>query len=536
MISQFYKNSLVMFALISIVSYGILAFNIENQGINIDEVPHHGYGMKYFDLMTEGKILDPCITGLGDCNLIDLDCDRIHWISSGGVVKGVLVGIGDYFFSDSERVYYWSSDTGQCRPIHFNVAIPGENIPTQSELAAGRFFSPIFGALTIGISFFIGKLLFNRFVGISFVTVLLFHGLWIHHSRILTSEVYMNFFIILSVFLLLYSNNKNKKTTIKFLIFSAVTFALAVNTKISSIELLPFLIIVILLQQPFSENVNFRKLWQKRFFLKSIALVAIFIGIFFGALFSTFPFYYPDPIGQLMIQFDVAQEYKAINDPWQYTKKIFLPFVASATIAPIIDGYYHIFSPDDIPNSTKWGHTFSTIPLAIFFVVGIIYLIFKIKRKNLLYSEFLMLFWYASIYVILTGSIESYNTSRHFIPLIFPMILIMSYALWRFLSPLQNKIKIPFFIVTCFSHAVTFLIFWKKIYFEPSIVWNLPASFEFNQVCSLSDECIRQAVNLKEALANPIVLFSGIAFIILFLILYINKNKINYKETKKDVK
>ena len=49
MISQFYKNSLVMFALISIVSYGILAFNIENQGINIDEVPHHGYGMKYFN-------------------------------------------------------------------------------------------------------------------------------------------------------------------------------------------------------------------------------------------------------------------------------------------------------------------------------------------------------------------------------------------------------------------------------------------------------------------------------------------------------
>ena len=301
----------------------------------------------------------------------------------------------------------------------------------------------------------------------------------------------------------------------------------------TSIELFPFLIIVILLQQPFSENVNFRKLWQKRFFLKSIALVLIFVGVFFGALFGTFPFYYPDPIGQLMVQFDLAQEYKAVSDPWQHTKKIFLPFVASATIAPIIDGYYHIFSPDDIPNSTKWGHTFSTIPLAIFFLAGISYLIFKIKRKNLLYSEFLMLFWYASIYVILTGSIESYNTSRHFIPLIFPMILIMSYALWRFLSPLQNKIKIPFFIVTCFSHAVTFLIFWKKIYFEPSIVWSLPVSFEFNQVCALSDECVRQAVNLKESLGNPIVLFSGIIFIILFLLIYINKNKINYKETKK---
>ena len=54
MISQFYKNSFVMFALISILSYGILAFNIENQGINIDEVFLHSFGMTYFDLMVEG--------------------------------------------------------------------------------------------------------------------------------------------------------------------------------------------------------------------------------------------------------------------------------------------------------------------------------------------------------------------------------------------------------------------------------------------------------------------------------------------------
>ena len=526
MISQFYKNTFLIFALISIASYGILAFNIENQGINIDEAPHHGYGMKYFDLMMEGKILDPCITGLGDCNLIDLDCDRIHWISSGGVVKGVLVGIGDYFFSDSERIYYWSSDTGQCRPIHFNVAIPGENIPTQSELAAGRFFSPIFGALTIGISFFIGKLLFNRFVGISFVTVLLFHGLWIHHSRILTSEVYMNFFIILSVFLLLYSTNKDKKTTIKFLIFGAIAFALAVNTKVTSLELLPFLIIMIVfIQQPFNESINFKKLWNKRFFLKSVFLVLFFLGVFFGALFSTFPFYYPDPIGQLMVQYNVAQTYQAINEPWEDAKKVFLPFVASATMAPIIDGYYHIFLPDDIPNSVKSGHTFSSIPLTFFFIVGVGYLILKIKRKNLLYSEFLMLGWYVSIYVILSMVIDTYNTSRHFIPLIFPMILIMSYAVWCFLKPVENKIRIPFFILIIFSHLATFLIFWEKIYFDPYIVWNLPVYFDMNQLCSLSHDCMRQAINLKGSIENPIVLYSGIASLVIFLIIYINKRK-----------
>ena len=355
MINQFYKNSFVMFALISILSYGILAFNIENQGINIDEVFHHSFGMTYFDLMVEGKILDPCITGIGDCNLIDLTCANVTPdIYSGGVVKGVLLGIGDHFFSENDRMYYATNDAPNCRPIHNNVAVSGVNIPTQSELAAARFFSPILGSLTIAISFFIGKLLFSRFVGASFAAVLLFHGLWIHHSRIITSEVYVNFFIILSVFLLLYGNNKDKKTMLKFLIFGAITFALAVNTKMTSLELLPFLIIIIVfIQQPFNENINFRKLWNKRFFLKSIALVSIFIGIFFGALFSTFPFYYPDPIGQLMTQYNLAQTYQAERSPWDDAKKVFLPFAASATMAPIIDGYYHIFLPDDIPNSVK---------------------------------------------------------------------------------------------------------------------------------------------------------------------------------------
>ena len=46
-----------------------------------------------------------------------------------------------------------------------------------------------------------------------------------------------------------------------------------------------------------------------------------------------------------------------------------------------------------------------------------------------------------------------------------------------------------------------------------------------NQLCSLSDGCLRQAVNMKESLGSPIVLFSGIVMLILFLIIYINKRK-----------
>ena len=197
MVKKVFENTFLVFVLISVFSYGFLAYNIQNQGIDIDEVFHHGFSMTYFDLIMEGELSDPCITGQGECSKIDLTCaGEIQWVASGGILKGVLVGLGDYFFSDSERIYYASSDAEPCRPIHFNQGVIGENTPTQTELEAARFFSPIFGALSVGISFCVGKLLFNRFVGISFAAVLLFHGLWIHHSRIITSEVYVNFFII----------------------------------------------------------------------------------------------------------------------------------------------------------------------------------------------------------------------------------------------------------------------------------------------------------------------------------------------------
>ena len=103
MMKNFFNNTFLIFVLISIFSYGILAYNIENQGINIDELFHHGFGMVYFDLIKEGNVLDPCITGKGNCELIDLTCagqtgtdnveKTMQWVASGGVIKGILLGI-----------------------------------------------------------------------------------------------------------------------------------------------------------------------------------------------------------------------------------------------------------------------------------------------------------------------------------------------------------------------------------------------------------------------------------------------------------
>jgi hypothetical protein len=510
------KKFFLLLIIIFVGSYTVLGFNIEGQGIDIDEMFHHGFAMSYFDLTKEGKILDPCITGKGTCKLIDLTCaGQIQWLASGGMIKGILVGLGDYFFHDGERIYYASEDVQQpCRPIHNGVEIPGVNIPTQSELGAARFFSPIFGAMTIVLAFLIGKILFNRFTGIIFSIILLFHGLWIHHSRIIISEVYVNFFMILTVFLLLYALNSKEKLKIKYLIFGGITFALAINTKVTSLEILPFLIMIIIFRGPIQEKMNFKKFKNKIFIQKSLLFIGIFLGVLIISLFTTFPFYWIDPIGQMIVQYNVAfsDEYGAITEPWSHTKKIFLPFVESATIIPIIDTYYHIFSPENIPESAKNGHTFSSIPLSLFFIIGIGYLVLKIKRNNLLFSEFLILVWLGSIHVFLSLTLESYNTSRHFIPIIFPMILIMSYGLWRFLKNFSYSKTRTFFIsMVIFCHAITILIFTELIYFKPDMIWIMPSIITF-----------------RDALSNPIVLYSGIIFIIFFS--YMTFKKIKLKD------
>ena len=517
------KKFYLILILIFILSYVVLSFNIEGQGIDIDEMFHHGFAMTYFDLVKEGKVLDPCITGKGECELIDLTCaGQVQWVASGGILKGILVGLGDHFFSDNERIYYASEDVQQpCRPIHKGVEIPGVNIPTQPELAAARFFSPIFGALTIVLSFLLGTILFNRFTGFTFSTILLFHGLWIHHSRIIISEVYVNFFMILTVFLLLYAVNSKEKFVLKYLIFSAITFALAINTKITSLEIFPFLILLIFFRGTFKEKIDFKKFKNKIFIQKSFLYVGIFIGIIFAALFATFPFYWPDPIGQMVVQYNVAfsDEYGAITEPLSHTKKILLPFVESATIVPIIDSYYLLFSPENIPDSAQNGHTFSSIPLSLFFIIGFGYLILKIKHKNLLFSEFLILIWYGVIYLFLSLTLESYNTSRHFIPIIFPMSLIMSYGLWQFLKNFNfHKLKIFFVSLVIFCHAITFLIFSELIYFKPDMIWIMPS-----------------IVTFRDSLSNPIVLYSGIFFLAFFSYICIKKAKLKNLNSSQNV-
>lgn len=53
-----------------IFSLCILSFNLEGQGIAIDEWFQHGHTMTMYDLLIQGKFNDNCITLLGECDTI----------------------------------------------------------------------------------------------------------------------------------------------------------------------------------------------------------------------------------------------------------------------------------------------------------------------------------------------------------------------------------------------------------------------------------------------------------------------------------
>jgi len=497
--------------MIFIIGYSFLAFNIENQGRHVDEGIHVGYGMIYFDHTVNGDILHPCITGLGQCNEVCDKCDwPNHWLANGGFVKGMMVGFGDYLFNENERQYYAACHPDICSAVkRTHEAEIGVSAPTQPELAAARFTAPIIGALTSVLAFSIGKNLFNRFIGLTFSIVLLFHSLWFIYSRTVMSESYVSFFMILSLFLLVLSLNVKDKIRMPCFILSAIIFAIAINTKLPIIQVLPFFMTWIFLRQPFNGKLNFGVLKNKKYVLKSFALVGLFSGIIFVSVITTSPYYYPDPVGQIKQQYDGMIAYRAASTPWQESINIYLAFLEtfSVTIIPTIDTYYYLMQPNNIPLSATYGHTFTSIPLSLFFIIGSIYLIFNIVKKKLSFAEFLIIIWFFSSYLIISMIIESYNSTRYFIPLIFPMISIAAYGLWRFIQNINwVKPKIVFLALFIVSHISTVTAFWQDLYFEPSIVWVIPV-----------------ALNLKYSLANPIVLSLGIIFLVFSLIIGIKK-------------
>ena len=511
MISNYrvYLISIIIF----IFAYSIFGFNLDGQGIFIDEVFHHTFGMIWYDSVMKGDLLNPCVTGIGDCDMLNTACNVHVSIATGGIIKGIFTGVGDEFLSETERTYY--SNLEPCRPIHKNIAVAGENIPSSSELGSARFFFPIFGSLAIVVSFLIGRTLFSNSVGIVFASVLLFHSLSMLYSRIIQSEIFVIFFMLLSILLILYSVKNQGRTQIKYLVLGAIIFALAVNVKLTALELFPLLFIMILWRSDVNEKFHISKIKDKKFLRKSIFLFLLFLTIVFSTIIITNPYYYVDPISQLNNQYQNLQDFQSVlsdmYSTWSPLQKFYMPFLGtfSVTIYPIIDAYYYVFDAENIPQSVVNGYAFVSVPLTILFFVGAWYLLRKIMKKELLFSELLIVIWFLSFFVTISLGNDSFTQTKYYVPMILPIVLVMAYGFVRCLNNILNKaIQKIFFITTIAAHAVTYLIFWENIYFNPEKIWRLPLD-----------------INFQKSISDPIVLLCSVIFLISFFIIIAIKAK-----------
>jgi len=495
--------------LLLIFSFVVYSFNLEGQPTYVDEITYLAWGGVYFDLVKEGDFNNPCLKGFTGCELLfnpNWAGNTINYTP----VRNFLVGFSQYLTTGENEGYFyeWS-----CLGSPTNCWSP-EQAPSREDFSSSRFFSAVFGSLTIVIAFSIGKILFNRTTGLFFSLILLFSSLWFVHSRIIMTEVYLYFFILLSILLLLKSFKKESNHRISFFIFGAISFGIAINIKLIAIEFIIPILITILFYNSFNEKLNFRFFKNRKNVIKVISLIFIFFVISSITFVATYPRYYDDTLNEILKNRDrldvgAFQTFPTAEKNYLYNtlatlQVILLPY--------LMDSYIHDVFPDEVKKGEQlWGppkgapSNYSTIPLSLFFFIGLISMIRKIKNRNLKFSEFILLAWFASLFILTVLLVDFAWIERYYIPLMFPVILIASYALAEFIKQIQNqKEKILFFILFIVAHSLYIISFFDEIYFSIRGGWLSP-----------------MPVSSQLSLIEPVVYLSSMMLVAVSFLIYL---------------
>jgi 4-amino-4-deoxy-L-arabinose transferase-like glycosyltransferase len=157
---------------------------------------------------------------------------------------------------------------------------------------ATRFWSALFGVLSIVLVFYIGKLLFNRIAGILSATILLTFSNFYAYARLGWLDVPLTFFLLGSIYFFMMSEKAKKEK--QYAILSGIFFGLALMTKQIAALLIPIIIFFYLL---FTRR-NLRFLLRKPFVLiVGIGLLifcqwVVLMTLRFGTDFWHIYFYY----------------------------------------------------------------------------------------------------------------------------------------------------------------------------------------------------------------------------------------------------
>ncbi len=493
--------------LLLIGSFSLYSYNLGDQIPYGDEPLYFSWGGVNFDLIREGDFDNPCLKNIADCGEL-LYAPTGKYEVSYTPVRNFLVGFSQYLTTGENEgdFYRWSCVWYECFQGGW---------PSSEEFASGRLFSAIFGSLTIVVAFFIGKTLFNRTTGVFFSLILLFLSLWIVNSRLIMSEVYLYFFILLSTLFLLKSFKKESNYRLPFFILGAISFGIALNIKpMAFISIIP-ISVMILFSGSFNEKLNFRFFKNKKNVLKVISLVLIFFVISAITFVATFPRYYDDPLNKIST---IREQSREVGEFMSFptTEKNYFHRILATTqvllIPHLIDSYFHDLFPEEVVERRPDGglpKNYSTIPLTIFFFIGLAYIIRKIKPGNLNFSEFVLLLWFASTFIISVLFVDYPPVERFYLNPLFPIVLLASYGLFNFIKQIKNqKEKILFFTLFIITHSLYVVPYLDKIYFSTSGWWRSPIP-----------------VYTESSLTYPLVYVSSIIFVGIFVIVSLRIKK-----------
>ena len=228
---------------------------------------------------------------------------------------------------------------------------------------------------------------------------------------------------------------------------------------------------------------------DRKHVLKIGLTVVVFFLIAVLGFLLTEPGFYKNPIHQIIVIKSDMDNYN--RDVWF----IAYPTIQGLEPARMLSLFHYALFPSPIehtipgayPNSTfklGWNNpqTNSSIPLTVFFFVGIWYMIQKIRKFKDCIPESLVLIWFVSTFFTTLMIARDLSLERYMLPFLISIIVIASYGFWSFTRQITSKkIQISFMACVIFAPCCHFHVILAKDLFFPwdildqSIaIWNTP--------------------------------------------------------------
>jgi 4-amino-4-deoxy-L-arabinose transferase-like glycosyltransferase len=369
------------------------------------------------------------------------------------------------------------------------------SIPPQTVLGLARIPAAIFGALTCALTFFVGKHLAAKSVGIFSSLLLLSEPLFLLSSRRAMADTPALFFGVLGVYIYIYWHQQGKYSRYSWFWVTLLggELAVAVATKYSFFTLIILILsieLIILARHIWkSQRITLGRIFKHLIlFLVSFILVSVIVN----------PYLWPSPIAQIL----------RLIKAWGSTEvAVWWTFPSiSATGATFIAGLFNsIFFPlfmgltiGDAAFTWQFPGTYSTISISIFFFIGLATL-FRLRHRGFGFSFALLSMWLATYFVFLSLSLRAYF-DRYFLPLLPGLSIIAAIGLQRVLRICRSGIERIIVVALTIILSV-----WASLSVYKSI-WGgtAPTTGNFPQFATMQD-----------SLSNPYVIILALFYLVM---------------------